>query len=139
MPVSSPQLDALASETAFSGVVRIDRAGEIELARAYGLAPPGFHTPNAVHYGLAHRGCEIPNEVDTRFGIASGAKAFTALAVVSLIEEGVLQLSTTARSVLGNDLPLIDDRVTLEHLLAHRSGIGDYLDEEAVEVGDYVM
>jgi CubicO group peptidase (beta-lactamase class C family) len=124
MPVSSPQLDALASETDFSGVVRIDRAGEIELARAY---------------GLAHRGFEIPNEVDTRFGIASGAKAFTALAVVSLIEEGVLELSTTARSVLGSDLPLIDDGVTVEHLLAHRSGIGDYLDEEAVEVGDYVM
>ena len=124
MPVSSPQLDALASETAFSGVVRVDRAGEIELAKAY---------------GLAHRGFDIPNEVDTRFGIASGAKAFTALAVVSLIEEGVLELSTTARSVLGSDLPLIDDAVTVEHLLAHRSGIGDYLDEQSVEVGDYVM
>ena len=41
-----------------------------------------------------------------------------------------LQLSTTARSVLGDDLPLIADDVTVEHLLAHRSGIGDYLDED---------
>jgi CubicO group peptidase (beta-lactamase class C family) len=32
--------------------------------------------------------------------------------------------------VLGDDLPLIGDRVTVEHLLAHRSGIGDYFDEE---------
>jgi CubicO group peptidase (beta-lactamase class C family) len=32
--------------------------------------------------------------------------------------------------VLGPDLPLVDERVTIEHLLAHRSGIGDYLDEE---------
>jgi len=119
------ELDALASETGFSGVVRIDRSGRIELARAY---------------GLAHRGFEIPNELDTRFGIASGAKGFTALAVVSLIEEGVLELSTTARSALGNDLPLIDDRVTIEQLLAHRSGIGDYFDEDA-DWGreDYVM
>src|SRR5262245_37879329 len=125
MPISSPQLDALATETAFSGVVRIDRGGEIELARAY---------------GLAHRGFQIPNEIDTRFGLASGAKAFTAFAVVSLIEKGVLELSTTARSVLGSDLPLIDDRVTVEHLLAHRSGIGDYLDEEGDwELEDYVM
>jgi CubicO group peptidase (beta-lactamase class C family) len=125
MPESSPQLDDLVSETAFSGVVRIDRGGEIELARAYGLAQRAF---------------EIPNEVDTRFGIASGAKGFTALAVVSLIEEGVLELSTTARSVLGDDLPLIDDGVTVEHLLSHRSGIGDYLDEEADwELEDYVM
>ena len=51
--------------------------------------------------------------------------------MVSLIEDGLLELSTTARSVLGGDLPLIDDDVTVEQLLAHRSGIGDYLDEDA--------
>jgi CubicO group peptidase (beta-lactamase class C family) len=50
--------------------------------------------------------------------------------VVSLIQDGVLSLSTTARSLLGTDLPLIDDAVTVEHLLTHRSGIGDYLDED---------
>jgi CubicO group peptidase (beta-lactamase class C family) len=119
------ELDALASGTGFSGVVRIDQGDRIELARAY---------------GLAHRGFEIPNTVDTRFGLASAAKGFTALAVVSLIEEGVLELSTPARSVLGSDLPLIDDGVTVEHLLSHRSGIGDYFDEEAgFEVDEYVM
>src|ERR671935_243264 len=119
------ELDALASGTGFSGVVRIDQDERIEFARAY---------------GLAHRGFEIPNQVDTRFAIASGAKGLTALAVVSLIEEGVLELSTPARSVLGHDLPLIDDGVTIEQLLAHRPGIGDYLDEEAgFEVADYVM
>ena len=111
------ELDALASGTGFSGVVRIDQSDRIELARAY---------------GLAHRGFEIPNAVDTRFGLARGAKGFTAVAVVSLIEEGVLELSTPARSVLGSDLPVIDDGVTVEHLLSHRSGIGDYLDEEAL-------
>jgi CubicO group peptidase (beta-lactamase class C family) len=119
------ELDALAAVTGFSGVVRIDRGDRLDLDRAY---------------GLAHRGYEIPNEVDTRFGLASGAKGFTALAVVSLIEEGVLELSTPARSVLGSDLPTIDDRVTVEHLLSHRSGIGDYLDEESgFEVEDYLM
>jgi len=119
------ELDAVASEGAFSGVVRIDRSDRLELARAY---------------GPAHRGFEIPNTLDTRFGLASGAKGFTALTVVSLIEEGVLELSTPSRSVLGSDLPLIDDRVTVEHLLSHRSGIGDYFDEEAgFQVQDYVM
>jgi CubicO group peptidase (beta-lactamase class C family) len=125
MPDFGGELSALVSETRFSGVIRIDQDDRIELARAY---------------GLAHRGFEIPNQVDTRFAIASGAKGFTALAVVSLIEEGVLELSTPARSVLGHDLPLVDDGVTIEQLLAHRSGIGDYLDEEAgFEVADYVM
>jgi CubicO group peptidase (beta-lactamase class C family) len=91
-------------------------------------------------YGLAHRGAGIANTVDTRFAIASGGKGLTALAVMSLIEAGVLSLSTTARSVLGPDLPLIDDTVTVEHLLAHRSGIGDYCDEDAGhDVNDYLM
>jgi CubicO group peptidase (beta-lactamase class C family) len=52
----------------------------------------------------------------------------------------LLELSTPARALLGRDLPLIDDGVTVEHLLAHRSGIGDYFDEEAgFDVADYVM
>jgi CubicO group peptidase (beta-lactamase class C family) len=104
--------------------VRIDRAGDVELAKAH---------------GFAHRGYELPNTLDTRFALASGAKSFTAVTVATLVEDGLLELSTTARSVLGSDLPLIGDGVTVEHLLAHRSGIGDYLDEETYDVSDYVM
>jgi CubicO group peptidase (beta-lactamase class C family) len=82
----------------------------------------------------------VPNTVETQFATASGTKGLTALAVASLIEDGLLALSTTARSVLGDDLPLIHDDVTVEHLLAHRSGIGDYLDEEAeLDLADYLM
>src|SRR5690349_21438695 len=118
-------VDAIAAETGFAGVVAVDHAGEIEFAKAY---------------GYAHRAYRIPNTVDTRFAIASGSKGLTALTVVSLIEQGALRLSTTARSVLGRDLPLIADEVTVEQLLAHRSGIGDYLDEEAGhDIADYVM
>jgi CubicO group peptidase (beta-lactamase class C family) len=117
-------VDSLADRTRFSGVVRVDRSGTVELARAY---------------GLADRGHAIPNTTDTQFGIASGTKGLTALTVVSLIEDGSLDLSTTARSVLGGDLPLIGDDVTVEHLLAHRSGIGDYFDEAVLNVTDYVM
>jgi CubicO group peptidase (beta-lactamase class C family) len=119
------ELDGLASETGFSGVVRVDRGERVELARAY---------------GLAHRGYGIPNTLDTRFAIASGTKGFTALAVVSLVEDGRLELSMTARSMLGGDLPLIDDGVTIEHLLSHRSGIGDYFDEEeGADIDEYVL
>src|SRR5918999_1949296 len=119
------ELDAIAAETTFSGVVRVDSTDGTEVVKAY---------------GLAHRGYEIPNEVDTQFAIASGTKGLTALAVVSLISEGRLDLTTTARSLLGEDLPLIGDDVTVEHLLSHRSGIGDYLDEEAdPDLNDYLM
>ncbi len=111
-------IDQLAAATGFSGVVRVDRGGRVELARAY---------------GLAHRGWDLANTVDTRFAVASGTKGLTALTVASLVEEGRLALDTPAREVLGEDLPLVDDRVTVEHLLAHRSGIGDYLDEDTIE------
>lgn len=118
-------LDAEAERTGFSGVVRLDRSGVTQLSRAY---------------GLADRGHRVPNTAETMFATASGTKGMTALAVMSLVEQGTLRLGTTARSLLGRDLPLIADNVTVEHLLAHRSGIGDYLDEDVLnDVRDYVM
>jgi CubicO group peptidase (beta-lactamase class C family) len=99
-------VDRVATETGFSGVVRVDRGGDVQFAAAY---------------GLAHRGCRTANTVDTQFAIASGTKGLTALTVVSLIEEGRLELAATARSLLADDLPLIGDEVTVEQLLAHRS------------------
>ncbi len=122
----SPQdaVDGAADQSGFSGVVRVDRSGSMELCAAY---------------GLADRAHQVPNTVETVFATASGAKTLTALAVMSLVERGALELGTTARSLLGDDLPLIADDVTVEQLLAHRSGIGDYLDEDAVDLGDYVL
>ncbi len=109
----------------FAGVVRLDVAGRT-LLRA------GF--------GLADRSRTLPMTPGTRLGMASGSKTLTALAVLSLVDEGVLSLTTTARSILGDDLPLVGDDVTVEHLLSHRSGIGDYLDEDSdVDLGDYPM
>ena len=118
-------VDSIAEKTGFSGVVRVNRSGSIEFAKAY---------------GLADRAHGIANTIDTRLAIASGTKGFTALTVMSLVEEGALDLDTTARSVLGDHLPLIDDGVTVEHLLGHRSGIGDYLGEDTIEsISDYLM
>lgn len=111
-------VDEVASETGFSGVVRVDLAGETAVARAYGLADRA--------HGLAMT-------LDSPTAVASGAKTFTALAVLALVEDGVLALDTPARELLGADLPLVDDRVTVEHLLSHRSGIGDYFDESTIE------
>ena len=108
------EIDGVARRTSFSGAVRVAVDGD----------------GRSQAWGFAHRGLNLPCQPSTRFAMASGSKGFTALAVVSLIADGVLTLSSTARSVLGDDLPLIDDRVTLEQLLSHRSGIGDYLDEE---------
>jgi hypothetical protein len=117
-------IDRIAASTGFSGVVRVDGRDDASFTGAY---------------GLAHRGHGIANTVDTRFGLASGTKGLTAVTVMTLVERGELELATAARSVLRGDLPLIDDEVTVEHLLAHRSGIGDYLDETVAAPTDYVM
>ena len=98
---------------------------DVVLAAAYGEADRAVGNRQ-------HRGHEICHR--------QRHKGLTALAVVSLIEDGTSSLSTTARSLLGGDLPLVDDAVTVEQLLAHRSGIGDYLDEDAdVDINDYLM
>ena len=78
--------------------------------------------------------------INAQLAIASGNKAFTALAVMSLVEQGDLALDSRVRSILCDHLQLVDARVTVEHLLTHRSGIGDYLDEDAIEDPDaYLM
>ncbi|WP_369372163.1 serine hydrolase domain-containing protein [Promicromonospora sp. Populi] len=110
------KLDAVALERSFSGVVTIDVGDRRVLERSY---------------RLAHRALQVPNTPTTRFAMASGSKSFTALAIMQQVVAGTLRLQDPVRQYLGDDLPLIDDGVTIEHLLTHTSGIGDYLDEDA--------
>ncbi len=107
-----------AADRTFSGVVLLrDRNGPVlELAT-----------------GLANRADGLAMTVDTRLATASVTKGFTALAAVSLIADGRLAFETPVRSIVGDDLPDIDPAVAVEHLLAHRSGIGDYLDEDELD------
>ncbi len=118
-------LEALADEHGFSGVAAVSREGErlVEFARGY-----------------ADRANQRPNTLATRFGIASAVKGLTALTVASLIETGDLHADTTLRSLLPDALPMVDPAVTIEQLLGHTSGVGDYLDEEEIgDIDDYVM
>ncbi|QCB95397.1 class A beta-lactamase-related serine hydrolase [Cellulomonas shaoxiangyii] len=104
-------------------VARVVRDGEVLLDAAW---------------GLADRRHGLPMTPTHRFATASGSKGLTALAVLSLVADGTLTPGTTARSLLGDDLPLVADDVTVEHLLAHRSGVGEYLDDDA-DLAEYLM
>lgn len=118
-------LAALADAEDFSGVAVVSRNAErlAELQR-----------------GFADRANRRPNTLETRFGIASAAKGLTALTVASLIESGQLRADTTFRSLLPDALPMVDEAVTIEQLLGHTSGVGDYLDEdELADIDDYVI
>ncbi|MCR8671138.1 serine hydrolase [Agrococcus sp. HG114] len=125
MHIDESALDAAIARGRFTGVATIDVGERRVLERAE---------------GFLHRGLGVPMTADARIAIASGSKAFTALAVMRLIEQGALRLDQRVREVLGADLPLVDERVTVEHLLGHTSGIGDYLDEDSDwQPADYVL
>ena len=110
------RIDAAVAEAGFSGVVRVRALDDLDLAA-----------------GDADRANGRTNRSSTRFATASGTKGFTALTVMALIESGRLELATTVRSIVGDELPNVDPTVTIEHLLGHRSGIGDYLDEDELD------
>lgn len=80
-------------------------------------------------YGYANRSEQIQHDVTTRFGIASGCKLFTAIAICQLVEQGKLSFSTTLGSFQSFALPHLSPNVTVHQLLTHTSGIPDYFDE----------
>lgn len=93
-----------------------------------------------VERGYADRASRTPNSIDTIFGMASVTKGVTALVIMSLVADGTIELDAPVRRWLGGDLPLIDDAVSIDQLLSHRSGIGDYLDESTLDDPNaYVM
>ena len=109
-------LSGLESEDIFSGVALIVERGEVRYEAAYGLASREF---------------DVPNTVQTRFDVGSFNKDYTQLAILQLLEQDKLALSDT----VGRYLPeypnaRVRDEVTIEQLMEHRSGLGDYFTPE---------
>lgn len=86
-----------------------------------------------VSYGYANRAEQIKNQTDTRFGIASGCKLFTSIAICQLVEEGKISFESTLRDSLNVKFPHFDETITIHQLLTHTSGIPDYFDEEVMD------
>lgn len=125
IPITAEALDAAVREDSFSGVITVDEGDHRTLERCE---------------GFANRALGVAHTPSTRIAAASGNKGLTALVIMRLVEEGSLALTDPVRPILGSDLPLIDDAVTIEQLLTHTSGIGDYLDEDGDgEIDDYIF
>ncbi len=86
--------------------------------------------------GYSDRQNEIEININTRFGIASGTKLFTALGIMKLIEEGKLSLEDKALSFLPMLFPTYHQDITIKHLLTHTSGLPDYFDEDLLKEGE---
>lgn len=69
--------------------------------------------------GARDRTRNIPATPETLFGIGSTTKSVTALAVLSLVDEGHLSLDDPVVSYLP---VAFDERVSIHHLLSHTSG-----------------
>ena len=115
-------LDASIEAHAFSGVVSVRQAGSVLYERAA---------------GYADRSNQIHNTLETRFGIASGTKFFTALAIGKLIAAGKLSFATRLKDCLSLEFPRYAPEITIRHLLTHTSGVPDYYDEEQITDFDH--
>ncbi|GGX59746.1 serine hydrolase [Streptomyces fructofermentans] len=62
-----------------------------------------------------------------RFRVGSVTKSFSAVVLLQLVDEGVLDLDAPVTRYLPGTLP--DDRITVRHLLSHRSGLYDYTND----------
>ena len=84
-------------------------------------------------YGVTSLETGYPMRPDTLFLIGSIGKVYTAALVMTLVDEGTLDLDMPVVTYLP-DLQLADERargtITLRHLLSHQSGLfGDYYDD----------
>lgn len=107
-------LSALAANNKLMGSLALSHDGKVVYSRAFGdaqVVPPTPATPA------------------TRYRIGSITKVFTGVLVFQLIEEKKLALDTK----LATFFPQVPnaDRITIDQLLSHRSGIHNFTDDAA--------
>lgn len=104
----------LAGEAAarrFSGAVLITKDGRALLREAYG----------------ARDASGLPALPGTRFCLGSMGKMFTAVAILQLVQAGTLRLTDTLAMLLpAYPNKAMAQAVTVEHLLTHTGGTGDF-------------
>jgi len=77
-------------------------------------------------YGIANRDWQIPNSPETRYLVGSLTKSFTALAVVQMAHEGMLDLDAKISDYLPDYRPDTGSRISLRQLLTHTDGLPSY-------------
>lgn len=80
-----------------------------------------------VTHGVADRGSRRAISTDDRFRVGSITKTFSAVVLLQLVDEHRLALDAPVNRYLPNLLP--DDRITVRHVLSHRSGLYDYTND----------
>ncbi|MFD4276757.1 serine hydrolase domain-containing protein [Streptomyces cyaneofuscatus] len=76
--------------------------------------------------GVRDRETGAAMDTRARFRVGSVSKTFSGVVLLQLVEERRLKLDAPVNTYLEGLLP--DDRITVRHLLSHRSGLADYTD-----------
>ncbi|MFE5614322.1 serine hydrolase domain-containing protein [Streptomyces sp. NPDC056470] len=77
--------------------------------------------------GVRDRVSGAPMDAAARFRIGSVSKTFSSVVLLQLVDEGKVELDAPVNRYLPGLLP--DDKITVRHLLTHRSGLADYTDK----------
>lgn len=78
-----------------------------------------------------------PFTINTLTRIASIAKPMTAVAVMQLVEQNLIELDKPIKTYLTNLAVKDKDDITIRQLLAHTSGISQYFDTKEIENSIY--
>ena len=105
-----PYLETLVQRDLFSGTVLLAKEGKTLFLESYGMANKDFG---------------IPNTTGTKYNIGSINKTFTQVALGQLRDEGKLDFAKTLRTYLPDYPSDVADKITLQQILQHASGLGD--------------
>ncbi len=107
------KMEELNGKQAFSGAVLLARGDQVLFEFAGGEATKAWH---------------VKNNIDTKFNLGSMNKMFTATAILQLVEKHRINLDDPIGKYVDESwLPRsITNRVTVQHLLTHTSGLGSY-------------
>ncbi|HKL88956.1 MAG TPA: serine hydrolase domain-containing protein, partial [Salinibacter sp.] len=114
-PVPTQRIDSLVTAyqdaRLFNGAVLVGQGDSVVYARAVGDANMEW---------------DVPNSADTRFHVGSVTKQFTAALILQLVAEDKVALDSTVATYLPDYPGPGADRITIHHLLTHRSGIPSF-------------
>lgn len=112
-------LKKLAAEKDFSGTVMVIQNGK---------------TLFSINEGSASTNNGLPFSPDVRMNACSNGKSMTAVLVQQLMASGKLRPDQTIAELLPAEKQLPNaDKITLQHLLTHTSGLGDFFEHPEFE------
>lgn len=103
-------IDSFAQQNNFNGTILVQQRSKISCQKSFGLANFQF---------------KVPNQLDTKYKIASITKLFTSVLIMRSVENGAIDLNKTIKAYLPDYKGEGGDKVTICQLLNHTSGMAN--------------